>query len=143
MRKRILVIDNDILVTEIVQAILDSTGLYEVETATDPFDALERVRARRFDLLISYFQMPGMTGDKLQECAGSNPIDEIELLLRPKILLMSAHPDDRVVELTLVFPGEASFIEKPFSARSLIRSVDLLLRDNDDHHPVELDLLAV
>lgn len=143
MRKRILVIDNDVLIAEIVQALLDSTGLYEVEITNDPYDALERIRARRFDLLISDFQMPGLAGNKLCEQMESNPNDEIERLLRPKILLMSGNVDERIVELRLVFPGEADFIEKPFSARSLINAVGLLLQDDAATHRSELELLAM
>jgi len=60
-RKRVLVVDDSITVREVQRQILRQHG-YEVEVAVDGQDGWNKVRAERFDLVISDVDMPRMTG---------------------------------------------------------------------------------
>jgi two-component system, chemotaxis family, sensor histidine kinase and response regulator WspE len=62
--KRILVVDDSVTVREVERQLLLSKG-YEVTLAFDGMDGWNRLRADKFDLLISDVDMPRMTGLQL------------------------------------------------------------------------------
>lgn len=57
----VLVIDDDLMMREVVQALLEAGG-YEVIAACDGPDGLARLAADRPDLVMVDHQMPGMSG---------------------------------------------------------------------------------
>jgi len=63
-RGRILVVDDSITTRTMEKNILE-THHYEVVVAVSGFDALEKLDAGRFDLMVSDVEMPGMTGFEL------------------------------------------------------------------------------
>jgi CheY-like chemotaxis protein len=65
-RPAILVVDDSISTREIEMSMLELEG-YEVLGAVDGVDALEKIRAGRFDLIVSDLNMPRMDGLKLLE----------------------------------------------------------------------------
>ncbi len=66
--ERIMVVDDEEAVTEVVCQMLDHLG-YEVEGYTDSREALRvfREQPRSYDLLVTDFSMPGLTGAELCE----------------------------------------------------------------------------
>jgi len=66
MGKRILVVDDDKRVLFVFyQALSKPDRGYEIETAQSGSEALEKAKARPFDLLITDLQMPGVDGPAL------------------------------------------------------------------------------
>jgi two-component system chemotaxis sensor kinase CheA len=63
-RGRVLVVDDSITTRTMEKNILE-THNYEVVVAVSGFDALEKLDAGRFDLMVSDVEMPGMTGFEL------------------------------------------------------------------------------
>jgi len=61
MSKKILVIDDDRLVSRTLSRCLKNSG-YSVAVALDGFEALEKAKESRFDLVITDIRMPGMSG---------------------------------------------------------------------------------
>lgn len=61
MSKRILVIDDERAVRDAFQLALEDEG-YDIETAEDGVDGLEKVRQRRPDLIFLDLKMPRMNG---------------------------------------------------------------------------------
>lgn len=61
---RILVVDDEPMVCDAIKRILQ-VDKYPVETAGGAEEALAACRARKFDLAIVDYEMPGMKGDKL------------------------------------------------------------------------------
>ena len=59
----ILIIDDDELVCESLASILQ--GIFQVEYTSSPERALEKLRRKPYDLVLSDLQMPIMTGDEL------------------------------------------------------------------------------
>ncbi len=62
--KRILVVDDEPLVASAVQMVL-SFGGYAAQVVTRSRDALPKLEAGGFDLVITDFNMPEMNGDEL------------------------------------------------------------------------------
>ena len=94
MKKRILVVDDEALITESISSILESTKLYEVEATTNAYEAFDRASHKPYDLVISDLLMPGMNGDTLYLCLGVHPEDPGKILPRPKLLLISGVADE-------------------------------------------------
>jgi CheY-like chemotaxis protein len=127
MKKRILVVDDEALITESISSILQSTGLYEVETTTDAYEAFERASVMPFDLVISDLLMPGMNGDTLYLCLGVHPEDHQKIVPRPKFLLISGAVDEISMQQKRNFIGAADVLQKPFTPEALLRRVHKLL----------------
>jgi two-component system chemotaxis sensor kinase CheA len=70
--KRILVVDDSITTRTLEKSILEASG-YHVETATDGVDALGKLSASQFDLVLSDVQMPRMGGIELVRRVKANP----------------------------------------------------------------------
>lgn len=61
---RILVVDDEPMVRDFIEAVLVSAG-YQVETCSNGVDALAQMTNRCFELVITDYLMPEMTGDQL------------------------------------------------------------------------------
>ena len=70
-RRRLLVVDDSFTTRELIRSILQSAG-YDVTAAVDGADALEKLRAQPFDLVVSDVEMPRLDGFQLTAsiCAG-------------------------------------------------------------------------
>jgi len=64
MKQRILVVDDEESIREFLEIMLKKEG-YEVSTAADGAAAVEVIKKKSFDLVISDLQMPNMTGLEL------------------------------------------------------------------------------
>jgi len=62
--RRILVVDDDVLVCDSIKRILE-LDQHEVKTTTSGHEALAAIKTGAFDLIIIDFEMPGMKGDKI------------------------------------------------------------------------------
>jgi DNA-binding NtrC family response regulator len=101
-QKTILLVDDDETILNLLSKILE--GEYNILTAPDGAAALEKSRdfESGIDLLLSDFQMPGLSGIQL---ATAITIDRPKL----KVLLMSGFPEGM-----LVLNDGWHFLPKPF-----------------------------
>ena len=87
---------------------------YKVTAATDGFEALEQIRQQKFDLVITDYMMPGMTGLQLaQEVRQLSPDTQV--------ILMSAFDKglrDKVEDMNL-----GGYVGKPFSVPEILKVV--------------------
>jgi CheY-like chemotaxis protein len=78
-RKKILVVDDDPLILIVWHdALRKHAELWYVETAQDGYEALEKIKATAFDLIVTDLRMPGMSGCELtvaiRQLAGDVPV---------------------------------------------------------------------
>jgi two-component system response regulator MprA len=115
----ILVVDDDAGLRRALRRVLASQG-FEVELAADAAEALARVRARPFDLVVLDVMMPG--GDGLEVCerlrADGDGLPVLMLTARDSIR-------DRVAGLEA---GADDYLVKPFANEELVARVRALLR---------------
>jgi two-component system phosphate regulon response regulator PhoB len=118
---RVLLVDDERDIREVVGAMLDAVGL-KVDSATSSEEALERLRASAYDLLLLDWNLPGMTG--LELC---RLIRKDAKLATLPVLFLTAHaaPQDVVDAFA---SGADDYVVKPFRAPELGARVFGLLR---------------
>jgi len=121
----ILVVEDDNAVRRMTREFLTING-YTVKEASNGAEAIEFLEnhPEPIDLVLTDVLMPGMKGRELGERLA-------ELRLGIKILYMSAHTEDTVMDYEMLPPGTA-FIEKPFSPEELASKVRKVLVANKD-----------
>ncbi|MFK4152343.1 response regulator transcription factor [Streptomyces fungicidicus] len=115
---RVLVVDDDPTVAEIVTGYLDRAG-YVVDRAGDGPGALARAAAHWPDLVVLDLMLPGMDGlEVCRRMRGRGPVPVIMLTAR-------GDEDDRILGLEV---GADDYVTKPFSPRELVLRVESVLR---------------
>ncbi|WP_217163462.1 response regulator transcription factor [Streptomyces sp. AC512_CC834] len=115
---RILVVDDDPTVAEVVAGYLDRAG-HLVDRADDGPAALARAAAHRPDLVVLDLMLPGMDGlEVCRRLRDDGPVPVIMLTAR-------GDEDDRVLGLEV---GADDYVTKPFSPRELVLRVESVLR---------------
>ena len=117
----ILVVEDEEAVRTLVHRTLQDAG-YHVLVASDGRAALELILSAEINLILCDVVLPEMSGHELGRRVGA---------IRPDtpILYMSGYPGLEVVERGLISP-DAPFIEKPFTAEELAKSVRRVLTRN-------------
>lgn len=118
MAHRILVVDDDPHIRDIISFALEKAGMV-TETARDGGEALMRFRRHPPDMIILDIGMPDTDG--LAVCR------EIRKSSNVPILFLSARDDevDRVIGLEI---GGDDYVTKPFSPREMVARVNVILR---------------
>ncbi|CAM5324518.1 response regulator transcription factor [Streptomyces hirsutus] len=115
---RVLVVDDDPTVAEVVSGYLDRAG-YVVDRAGDGPDALTRAAGHWPDLVVLDLMLPGMDGlEVCRRMRGRGPVPVIMLTAR-------GDEDDRILGLEV---GADDYVTKPFSPRELVLRVESVLR---------------
>ncbi|MER6467309.1 response regulator transcription factor [Streptomyces collinus] len=117
-RGRVLVVDDDPTVAEVVTGYLERAG-YTVDRAADGPAALERAAAHRPDLVVLDLMLPGMDG--LEVCRRLREHGPVPVVM----LTARGDEEDRVLGLEV---GADDYVTKPFSPRELVLRVDSVLR---------------
>jgi len=118
MTQRVLVVDDDPNVAEVVTRYLEREG-YEVETVADGLVAVDRATADPPDLVVLDLMLPGIDG--LEVCR------RLRSLAPVPVIMLTAKGDetDRIIGLDL---GADDYLTKPFSPRELTSRVRAVLR---------------
>ena len=112
MGKSVLAVDDSATVRKFVSVSLTMQG-FDVVTACDGMDALEKLPGRSFDLVITDLNMPNMDGFELIKALRENP----QTKDMPVIILTSL-TDDANKELGAQL-GVRSYVNKPFSLEKI------------------------
>jgi PAS domain S-box-containing protein len=114
--ERVLFVDDEQALVELGEKMLEHLG-YEVTVRTSSIEALELFRNQpdRFDLIITDFTMPNMTGDKLAQ--------EV-MRFRPGLpVILCTGFSDRISEMKAKALGIQEFVMKPFDLNDLAQTI--------------------
>jgi len=118
--KKVLVADDEIHIVHVVAIKLRNNG-YEVVTASSGSEALELVGSEKPDIIVTDYQMPGMTGlemvEKIRQSESTRGIPVILLTARS-----FAIEDERKEQLQI-----SECLSKPFSPRELLVKIEDIL----------------
>lgn len=123
MKGKILVVDDDIHICELVKLYLEKEE-FEVVTAHDGGEGLEKFKSCNPNLVFLDIMLPVMDG--LQLCR------EIRRINNTPIIMLSAKEEtfDKVLGLEL---GADDYIVKPFEPKELLARVKAMLRRSSTH----------
>ena len=113
MRRRILVVDDEDLIREVLDLHLFQSG-YAVTAVDSAAAALARLETESFDLVLTDYDMAGMTGVELAV------VIKTRWPALPVVMLAGMPPDEPVAALDLV-------LNKPEDFRKLVPSIEKLL----------------
>ncbi|MCD6506754.1 response regulator [Candidatus Poribacteria bacterium] len=113
---RILVVDDELSIQDMLVDMLSADG-HKVDTASNGQVALEKLRTRGYDLIISDIKMPGMNGQSFYEyLSGVNPA------MSRRIIFITGDTLSRETEEFLESVG-VPHIEKPFSLEEMLVAI--------------------
>ncbi|WP_270886370.1 response regulator transcription factor [Pedococcus sp. 5OH_020] len=116
---RVLVIDDDTTVSQVVVAYLERAGI-EAEQAGDGASGLAAARARPPDAVVLDLMLPGIDG--LEVCRRLRTMQSAVPVL---MLTARGEEEDRILGLEV---GADDYVTKPFSPRELVLRVQSVLR---------------
>lgn len=117
---RILVVDDEIALRELIQDVLAPLG-HAIETAPSGMDGLAKMRESRFDLVILDMNMPGLSGLETLQMIRRAP-ENAKLPVLMCTAEKMASDVDSAFEL-----GANGYLLKPFEFSKLIAGVEKLL----------------
>jgi two-component system, chemotaxis family, chemotaxis protein CheY len=114
----ILVVDDYKTMIRIIRNLLKQLGFNEVDEATDGTEALDKLRAKKYGLVISDWNMEPMTGFELLRHVRSD-----ERLCRTPFIMVTAESKTENV-IAAKKAGVNNYIVKPFNAATLKSKID-------------------
>lgn len=120
--KRILVVDDEIKIVEVVKSYLENSG-YRVAEAYDGKGALEMFERLSPSLIILDLMLPDMSGEDICRT--------IRKKSRVPVIMLTAKIEEEAV-LKGLHIGADDYVTKPFSPRQLVARVEAVLRRAGD-----------
>ena len=128
-RQTALLIDDQSIVLDIHAAILKSLKMdLKIVKMTDPAEALEWMKNKQVDLIITDFRMHQMDGMQFVQ-AIKNACNE----LRHSIIVVTAIKD-QTTHQELIAAGVSACLTKPAQTQELARIAKNLLEESRDHY---------
>lgn len=120
-KTRVLVVDDDPAIVEMLVELLERDGRFEVETAATGFDAGLKTREFRPDCIVLDYMLPDINGNAVCRSIRSD-----ESLRDVRIIIVSGVIDRDHVD-KLFEDGADDFIQKPFSIEQLVNRITALV----------------
>lgn len=122
-KKRVLVVDDDPAIVEMLVELLERDGRFEVQTASNGFDAGLRTQEFRPDVIVLDYMLPDINGN-----AVIRRIREVPAFQDIRIIIVSGVVNRQDVE-DLLQCGADGFLQKPFSIEQLVKRITELVCD--------------
>jgi two-component system chemotaxis response regulator CheY len=110
-QKRVLVVDDMGSIRQVITALLKESG-YETAQASSGIQALELMKKTKFDLVLSDWNMPGMTGSEFVTAIRAT--DRV----MPIVMVTAEADRERIMELQAI--GVNGYLLKPFKQQALL-----------------------
>ena len=118
---QVLVVDDYATMRRIIRNLLNQIGFQKIEEASDGADALTKLRAGQFGLVISDWNMEPMTGLQLLKEVRA----DIRLKGTPFIMVTAESKTENVVAAKEA--GVNNYIVKPFNAETLKKKIESVI----------------
>ena len=116
---RILVVDDEVAVLEVMHDLLVTAG-WRVDALASPLEAIARVKRARYDALVLDLYMPEMPGLLVHA-----KLKFLDRELWERTVFVSGHLESADLQRSL--SGSPRFVPKPFRAEALIGMVGMAL----------------
>ncbi len=119
----VLVVDDYSTMVRIIKNLLRQLGFIDVDDASDGAAALEKMKLKRYGLVISDWNMEPMTGFDLLKTVRANP----EIQTTPFIMVTAESKTENVIAAKKA--GVNNYIVKPFNAQTLKSKIEQVFTD--------------
>jgi CheY-like chemotaxis protein len=128
--KRVLVIDDEEWILELVRQILQQDG-FQVDTVQNGSAALDHVSQKKYELLVCDWRMPGLSGPQLyQRIAENNPEAASRLMFMTGDVINDSFQQ-------FLKQHTKRCLSKPFSVQELRHSIGAFLMERQPRRPQE------
>jgi len=110
LQRRVLVVDDDVNLAQLFQIALQEAG-YQVDVAHSANEAMERLKQRSYNIVLSDIRMPGMDGVAFTEAVQ-------EIYPQLPVVLITGYGDTELAREALQ-AGAVDYLEKPISVKAL------------------------
>ena len=113
-KRKVLIVDDDAELVELIADVLDRDGRFEVRTVNNGFDAGMMVKEYHPDLIVLDVMLPDINGKEVcQRVRSDQAMDEVRI-----ICISGMVEEDKIGELRAA--GANDFMHKPFEVEKLI-----------------------
>jgi excisionase family DNA binding protein len=120
-KRKVLLVDDDNELVELMTKVLDEDGRFEVRVASNGFDAGMMVKEYRPDMIVLDVMLPDINGKEVcQRVRADTSLEDVRILC-----ISGMVEEDKVQELRL--SGADDFLHKPFEIDDLIDRMCSLL----------------
>jgi two-component system, OmpR family, response regulator len=121
-KRKVLVVDDDPEIVELIVDILGRDGRFDVKTASSGYEAGIATQRFRPDLILLDYMLPDVNGNVVCQTIRKNP--EFENI---KIIIVSGVVKQEEID-QLLKSGAEGFVKKPFNVTELIDKITAALR---------------
>ena len=120
-KRKVLLVDDDVELVELMTKVLEEDGRFEVRVATTGFDAGMMVKDYRPDIIVLDVMLPDINGKEVcHRVRADNTLEDVRILCISGMI-----EEDKIQELRLA--GADKFLHKPFNIDELIDEMCSLL----------------
>ncbi len=120
-KRKVLLVDDDIELVEVMNKFLDEDGRFEVRIASNGFDAGMMVKEYRPDIIVLDVMLPDINGKEVcHRVRADVSLEDVRILCISGMI-----EEDKIQELRLA--GADKFLHKPFDVEELIDEMCALL----------------
>jgi excisionase family DNA binding protein len=121
-KKKVLIVDDDAEIVELIADVLVRDGRFEVKTASSGYEAGIMTHQFNPDLIILDYMLPDINGNIVCKTIKSNPD-----FAATKIIIVSGVVNQTEIE-DLLKAGAEDFMKKPFNIAELIEKISGVLQ---------------
>jgi two-component system chemotaxis response regulator CheY len=128
MAYKILIVDDSLPMRSVIKKTVKASGFRvgELVDASNGKEALDIVKRKRFDLVLTGYNMPGMDGlELIGEMKNDDMLKDI-----PIVMITAEGSQQRVAEF--MEKGTAGYIKKPFTLEEIKSKLDHILGETED-----------
>jgi excisionase family DNA binding protein len=120
-KRKVLLVDDDAELVELMSKVLDEDGRFEVRIASNGFDAGMMVKEYRPDIIVLDVMLPDINGKEVcHRVRADTTLEDVRILCISGMI-----EEDKIQELRLA--GADKFLHKPFDIEELIDEMCALL----------------
>jgi len=116
--RSILIVDDEEIIRDFLSEVLED---YQIELACDGDEAIEKLRQKSFDLVITDLRMPKVPGEEVVRASR-------EINPKIKVIVISGYSSLYTVSQS-VNNGACAYLSKPFSIKELMQAVKSALEE--------------